>query len=109
MSETKGNGSGLNMLKRPSDDDKARTILMPDETAAPAEVEASAPGIDKLLKKNKVPQYATVPLNTRIPDWLDTDLDRMLKKHDLVKQEVVISALAEYIGAKPPHEREGKR
>jgi len=97
------------MLKRPSDDDKARAILMPDETAAPAEVEASAPGIDKLLKKNKVPQYATVPLNTRIPDWLDTDLDRMLKmlkKHDLVKQEVVVSALAEYIGARPPHERQ---
>ena len=80
MSETKGNGSGLNMLKRPSDDDKARAILMPDETAAPVEVEASAPGIDELLKKIKVPQYATVPLNTRIPDWLDTDLDRMLKE-----------------------------
>jgi hypothetical protein len=39
---------------------------------------------------------------------LDQEIDKVLKDYDLVKQQLIINALQDYLGVRPPHERKGK-
>ena len=75
---------------------------------SPAPEQGSA-GISKLIARELAPVYATEALNTRIPDWLDQEIDRAIKEYSLVKQEIITQALMEYLNVQPPHERRNGR
>jgi hypothetical protein len=77
-------------------------------TSDGSDIESGAPGIRRMIQKEEPPEYPTVPLNSRIPLWLDQEIDKVLKDYDLVKQQLIINALQDYLGVRPPHERKGK-
>ena len=68
-----------------------------------------APGIQKMLLAEAPPEYSDVTCNTRIPSWLDEELEHRLTSHKLKKKDVITNALMDYLGVRPPHERAGRK